>query len=202
MEMIQTIDQRILVWFERQRTPFWNGVMMEITDLGGHVALVLIVLFTFGLLLALGRRRTAAFVTGAAAGGSLLVEGIKLFAGRARPQLDIPTPLGHMPTTTSFPSGHSALSAVVYLTLALLVAGRIQGRRARIYLIGSSLLLTCAVGISRMYLGVHYPSDVLAGWTIGLIWALAGRWVEDHWVAFHERKVNLDEAAADGLSRS
>jgi undecaprenyl-diphosphatase len=195
METIQRIDREVLIWFEHQRTPFWNSVMMEVTDLGGHVALVLIVLFTFGLLLTLGRRRTAAFVTGAAAGGSLLVEGIKFFAGRARPQLDTPTPLDHMPTTSSFPSGHSALSAVVYLTLALLVAGRIQGRRTRLYLISSSLLLTCSVGVSRMYLGVHYPSDVAAGWTIGLVWALGWRWVEDHGVAFHERKVNVDETA-------
>jgi undecaprenyl-diphosphatase len=197
MELLQHIDRQTLVWFQGQRTPTWDGVMVDVTALGGHVAIILIVLFTFGLLLALGRRRTAAFVTGAAIGGALLVEAIKTLIGRARPQLGTPPPLVHIPTTSSFPSGHSALSAIVYLTLALLVAGRIQGRRARVYLIGSSLLLTCAIGISRMYLGVHYLSDVLAGWAIGLTWALAWRWVEDHWVRFHERKVILESTPKD-----
>jgi undecaprenyl-diphosphatase len=194
MNFITGTDHQVLSWFQAHHTPFWNFVMLDITALGGHVAITLLALFTFGMLSALRRYRTAIFVASAVISGALLVELIKILIGRARPTLDIP-PLVQLPTTSSFPSGHSALSAVVYLTLALLVAGRLEGRRARAYLITCSLLLTFAIGLSRMYLGVHYLSDVLAGWTIGLAWALGGRWVEDHWVRLREHKVNMGESS-------
>jgi undecaprenyl-diphosphatase len=100
-----------------------------------------------------------------------------------------------LPHSASFPSGHSMLSAVVYLTAALLVANRLQGRRLHAYLIGWSLLLAFLIGISRLYLGVHYFTDVVAGWIGGLIWALFCRWVEDHWATFRERAVAVDEGS-------
>jgi undecaprenyl-diphosphatase len=86
--------------------------------------------------------------------------------------------------TSSFPSGHSMLSAVVYLTGGALLAVVHAARRVRVYLIGCSILVTLLVGASRVYLGVHWPSDVLAGWSAGAAWASAC-WLAAHW--FQER---------------
>jgi undecaprenyl-diphosphatase len=195
MHFLTNCDQTIGSWFATHRTPIGIAVMRDITALGGHTVLSLIVVFTIGFLVALRRRRTAAFVLIAVLGGSLLSESIKLLIGRERP---VPTDQELMvllPHSASFPSGHSMLSAVVYLTAALLVAGRLQGRRLHAYLIGWSLFLAFIIGISRLYLGVHYFTDVVAGWIGGLIWALFCRWLEDHWVTFRERAVAVDEGS-------
>ncbi len=191
MSFLKTLDQATLIWLQNHRTEWLDSIMVEITALGGHVVLPLVVVFTIGMLLALRRYQTAGFVLAVVVGGCLAVECVKLLVNRDRPHLDLPPPIVRLPHTSSFPSGHSALSAVVYLTLALLVAGRVQGRRVHAYLIGVSLLLTFLVGVSRMYLGVHYLTDVVAGWIGGLAWALAWRWIETHWVRFRERAVDI-----------
>ena len=72
----------------------------------------------------------------------------------------------------SFPSGHAALSAVCYLTLGVLLAQTQASRTLRIYFIATAMVLTLLVGVTRIYLGVHYPTDVLAGWCFGIAWAL------------------------------
>ncbi len=191
MELLRACDHAVLDWMQAHRTGVEDAIMLDITALGGRVLLSLVVLFTIGLLLALRRYQTAAFVLAAVVSGMILVETVKLAIGRSRPELAARPAVVAPPASASFPSGHSALSAVVYLTLALLVAGRMQGRRVRIYVITSSLVVTFLVGISRLYLGVHYLTDVAAGWLIGLIWALAWRWIEGHWVRFRERAVDV-----------
>jgi undecaprenyl-diphosphatase len=75
-------------------------------------------------------------------------------------------------TTSSFPSAHSMLSAVVYLTLGALLARTSNRYRHKVYFLGIAVVVTGLIGFSRVYLGAHYPTDVLAGWGVGLIWAL------------------------------
>jgi undecaprenyl-diphosphatase len=75
--------------------------------------------------------------------------------------------------TSSFPSGHSLNAAVVYLTLGSMLAGLSREPRLKLYFFGVAMLLTFLVGVSRVYMGVHYPTDVLAGWCAGMAWALS-----------------------------
>jgi undecaprenyl-diphosphatase len=187
MEFLLTVDGTIQSWFTAHRTPLGTTLMRDITALGGHAVLALIVFFTIGLLVALGRRRTAIFVLAAVLGGVVLNDAAKSVIGQPRPEVTDPTLAQFLPHNASFPSGHSLLAAVVYPTLALIVAGRLKGKRIAAYLVASSLLLAFLIGISRLYLGVHFFSDVIAGWVTGLAWALACRRLENRWLAAAER---------------
>jgi undecaprenyl-diphosphatase len=106
------------------------------------------------------------FATGSGAIVSLLLK-----SAFARPRPDFVPHLSAV-YTSSFPSGHSMLSAVVYLTLGSLVAAGLRTRKLKVYVLSVAVFLSIFVGASRVYLGVHYPTDVLAGWLAGLVWAL------------------------------
>jgi undecaprenyl-diphosphatase len=149
--------------------PLWLRVVMrDITGLGGGTQLTLLVLTAAGLLIARQAIRTALLLVVATASGGFLVALLKDRFGRPRPTL-----VDHLVEvhSASFPSGHAANSAIVFLTIATLVARVETTRRERIYTLAIAMLLTLLVGISRVYLGVHWPSDVLAGWLLGAGWA-------------------------------
>lgn len=151
--------------------PHWlKGVVVNISSLGSNVVLALVALVVIGFLIVSGRRAAALFVAIATGGGALLSVALKAEFVRPRPEL-----VAHLVqvNTTSFPSGHSLGSAVTYLTLGLLLARFQPQWRVRIYLVGVAMLLTLLIGVSRVYLGVHWPTDVLAGWSIGAAWAIA-----------------------------
>lgn len=150
--------------------PSWvEELMRDLTALGS-MGLLTIITLAVSAFLALERKTHAAlFVLLAVGGGVLLSTLLKLGFDRPRPDL---VPHGSTVYTASFPSGHAMLAAVVYLTLGALLA-RVQPRRLlKLYLLGLAILLTVAVGASRVYLGVHWPTDVVAGWAIGAAWAL------------------------------
>jgi undecaprenyl-diphosphatase len=191
MQEIQAMDRAIVLWFQHHHGPLRDIIMIDLTTLGGHAVIVLVILFTIGLLVALRRYQTAVFVFLTAVAGAALLEGLKVAIGRERPSPDLIEHLIPEPYTASFPSGHSMFSAIVYPTLALVLSARISDRRVRAYLIAWSLGLTVLIGVSRVYLGVHYATDVLAGWSVGVLWAIAWRWVEMHWMRFRERAVDI-----------
>jgi undecaprenyl-diphosphatase len=152
--------------------------MRDITALGSAPTLVIAVLAVVGFL-ALAKAWRPAIFTLAACGGGLVVSSLlKYTVDRPRPDL---APHGNLIYTSSFPSGHSMMSAVVYLTLAALVARLMEKKRLKSYVLGIAMALTLLVGISRIYLGVHWPSDVLAGWAAGAAWAL-GCWLVARWI--------------------
>lgn len=148
--------------------PPWLAEMArDVTALGSASLLWLLTVAVLGFLWLAGRRRTTLFVGIAVGGGELLTELLKSAFDRPRPAYsDIYV------VTSSFPSGHSMMSAVTYLTLGALLARVLPRRRLRAYVLILAALISVAVGASRVYLGVHWPTDVLAGWTAGAFWAL------------------------------
>lgn len=141
----------------------------DITALGSFGVLGLVIGIVCGYLAITGRQRAAVFVLVAVVTGVLASHGLKLAFDRARPDLAA----HHAQVfTRSFPSGHSMLSAVVYLTLGSLLARLHASWRAKAFLLGAAVLLAVLVGLSRLLLGVHWPTDILAGWAIGGSWAL------------------------------
>ena len=140
----------------------------DVTGLGGYVILTLLTLSAILYLLMAHKRHAALLVLVAIGGGMLLSTALKFGFERPRPDL---VPHDTRVYTASFPSGHAMLSAVTYLTLGALLARVQQRRRIKAFLLGLAVILTLGVGVSRVYLGVHWPSDVLAGWCVGAAWA-------------------------------
>ncbi len=141
----------------------------DLTALGGVTVLLLVTLAVVGYLLLVRKFAAMWLVLIAVVGGQLLSTLLKFFIDRPRPDL-----VPHLSAvyTTSFPSGHSMMSAVVYLTLGSLLARIVPSRAVKFYFIAVALIVTFLVGVSRVYMGVHWPTDVLAGWTAGLVWAI------------------------------
>jgi len=150
--------------------PAWlEEAALEITALGSFAVLGLIVLAAIVWLLLIRKPGSALLVAVSVGGGVLLSSLLK--SGFARPRPDL-APHADVVHTLSFPSGHAMSAAVVYLTLGALLARTQPHRRLKIYLASVGVVVTVLVGISRVYLGVHWPTDVLAGWCVGSAWAL------------------------------
>jgi len=150
--------------------PHWLPYsMIDVTSLGSVTVLTLITVLAVAFLVAVRKHTTAIFVAIAVSSGALVGSALKSLFFRARP--DVVPHLVHV-SSASFPSGHAMNSAVVYLTLATLLARSQQAVRVRIFLLATAIFLTMLVGISRVFLGVHWPSDVVAGWSVGAAWAV------------------------------
>lgn len=176
--------------------PWMREVGRDITALGGVAVLLLVVLFVAGYLLMVRAYHAMWLVLAASLGGLLLSSGLKELVDRPRPGV----PHFAYVYTSSFPSGHSMLSAVVYLTLGSLLTRLAPKRRVKIYFLAVALLLTFLVGLSRVYMGVHYPTDVLAGWTAGLVWALLC-WLVARYLQRRGKVEKDEEVAAQAESR-
>ena len=151
--------------------PAWVQEMArDITSLGSYVVLGLVLSAVVGYLLLIGKRASAALVVGSVLSGMVLSNLLKLGFERPRPDL---VPHAARVFTASFPSGHALLSAVTYLTLGALLTRTQSSWRVKFFFMALAVALTLLIGTSRVYLGVHYPTDVLAGWTVGAAWAFA-----------------------------
>lgn len=166
----QVFDEWMIRWLRDHEGPAWlQEVGRDLTALGGVAVMVGVTLAVAGYLL-LRRMYHAMWLVLIATGGGLILSTVlKYFIARDRPSLVEHRSIVY---TSSFPSGHSMLSAVVYLTLGSLLARIMPGRVLKLYFLFLAMVLTFLVGVSRVYLGVHWPTDVLAGWCGGLVWAL------------------------------
>jgi undecaprenyl-diphosphatase len=149
--------------------PTWlHEVGRDATALGGVFVLTLMTFAVAGYLVIVRKFHAMWLVLGATFGGLVLSTILKNMFNRERPSVVPHLSIVH---TSSFPSGHSMLSAVVYLTLGVMLSRLVPNRAAKIYFLVLAMLLSFIIGISRVYMGVHYPTDVLAGWTAGCVWA-------------------------------
>lgn len=172
---MEAFDRFILMLFRDPANPdevigpaWMHEMVRDITALGSFALLGLLVLAVCSYLYLARMRSAALFVLVSVLGGTLMSTLLKMGYNRPRPDL---TTMSEQ-FTASFPSGHAMLSAVTFLTLGALLARFAPTRPLQILSIGGAILLTLLVGLSRLYMGVHYPSDILAGWCLGSAWAL------------------------------
>lgn len=159
--------------------PAWlREAARDLSALGGPTVLTLLVLLVIGYLLLNRQPRMALFLVACIGGGSAVAAVLKQIFVRERPHV-----VPHLAevTSASFPSGHSMVSSVVYLTLGALIARTMAHRHEKLYFILAALLLSFLVGVSRVFLGVHFPTDVLGGWAAGTGWALLC-WMVTYWL--------------------
>lgn len=189
-------DEWMLLWFREAddpsalRGPEWlEETVRDITALGGPTVLTIVTVGISGFFLLRRQFQPLLLMLGTVIGGAFLVDGLKELYERTRPEMT-----AHLveEASHSFPSGHSTMATVVYLSLAVMLAQFQKKRRMRVYIVGYAALLAFMIGISRVILGVHYPSDVAAGWTVGVLWASLGWFVA--WF-LKRRRPALEESA-------
>ena len=189
------LDQRITLALRssanppRPIGPAWvQEAARDVTSLGSIIVVVLTTVAVTGYLFLVHKPGVAWLMLLAVAGGIGLNNLLKLLFPRGRPE--VVTPAARV-FTTSFPSGHATLSAIAYLTIGALLSRAFPAATLSVYFMALAVLLTALVGSSRVYLGVHYPTDVLAGWCIGAAWAIFC-WVLMVWLQ-RQGRVELSE---------
>lgn len=170
------IDTKILMFMRdpSDRNVLWGPgwfqeMMRDITGLGGIGILTLITIACAIYFFIIRKANLAFYILVSVGTGVLFSNFLKSYFDRPRPDL---VPYGSIIYTASLPSGHALMSAVVYLTLGAIIAETQSSRSVKIYILSIATMISVLVGISRVYLGVHWPSDVLAGWLAGVSWAL------------------------------
>lgn len=173
--------------------PAWlEEAARDVTALGSYSVLGIVVTAVIAYLLLIRREGAALWVLASVVGGALLSNVLKHGFDRPRPDLVAHAAKVFSP---SFPSGHATLSAVTFLTLGALLASLHDSRRLKMFFLGIAIVITVMVGVTRVYLGVHYPTDVLAGWCVGAGWA-AICWTVFHWL---QQRGTLRPAAHDAI---
>jgi len=173
------IDERILLTLRAQADaatphgPAWLQAMArDVTSLGSAFVLGTLGFVVVGFLMLAGKRRTSLLVLMSTVSGTLTMLLLKQAFDRPRPSLLV---RGDHAMAASFPSGHAMVSTLVYLTLAALITRLLPSTVLKLYVLAVALLLSVLIGLSRIYLGMHWPTDVMAGWAAGATWALGSR---------------------------
>ncbi len=185
----QAFDQMVLHWMQpvagAPRGPWWlHEAAADLTSLGGISVLTLFALVALVFLLILRKRLSAFLLVVGLAGGVALSEGLKAMFERQRP------PAAYQAVETlnaSFPSGHALLSTAFYLTVAVLLTRAFPKKRVKAWVLGVGITFALIVGMTRVYLGAHWASDVMGGWCIGAAWAMA-LWLVSYAVERRQRR--------------
>jgi undecaprenyl-diphosphatase len=171
----QMFDRQVLNWLQpvagEPRGPWWlHEAAADLTSLGGISVLTLFAVVAFSFMLIQRKRLSALLLVVGLIGGVALSEGLKALFERERP------PVAYQAVETlnaSFPSGHALLSTVFYLTLGVMLTRAFPRRRLKAFVLGAAILIALLIGLTRVYLGAHWASDVIAGWCAGAAWAMA-----------------------------
>lgn len=195
--MTESLDRAILLALRSSEDPadawgppVFEQTAAEITALGGYPILTVIAILVMCSLWLVQKRGAAVFLALALIGGSILSSGLKQLFSRIRPDL-----VEHMDRTftSSFPSGHATLSMLTLLTLAAIVVRFVPHHGMRVFAILAAFLLALVIGASRVYLGVHWPSDVVAGWSLGIGWA-GSCWLVAHYLSRERQGMPLGKS--------
>ena len=168
--------------------PLLQESLRDFTALGGYAVLILVSVLFAGFAWVELSRGVCWFFSGTVWGGYFLAVAVKLLVQRERPEV-VPY-LSLARGSTSFPSAHAMMSVIVYGSIGLLLSARVRDRHLQRLFTVSPLLLSVLVGISRVFMGVHYPTDVLAGWALGLLWTWAAFRLRERWGAGRVEGVN------------
>jgi undecaprenyl-diphosphatase len=163
------IDRAILVWVAGLRAPPLTVVMVGVTTLGSPRPFTVLTLVALAILIALRDRRGVIHLAAAGLGTWILETATKGLLERARPTEVVPLV---QVSGYSYPSGHALAAASLYLTMAIVAGRYLRGRASKVLLIAGAFALITMIAVSRVYLGVHYPSDVVSGISLGTAWAL------------------------------
>ena len=172
---VNALDQLTLSFLQAPATfsgkPPWMQVLTrDLPALGGFTVLVMVLIFATAMMLIYRQRRQAAIFALTVVLSQALTEGLKTIIARPRPAL---LSYHDVVYSSSFPSGHATMSTVVYLTLGIIAGRALLRPGARYLVLGAAIALILAIGITRIELGVHWPTDVLAGWMLGSVIALS-----------------------------
>jgi undecaprenyl-diphosphatase len=148
--------------------PWVEEMARDVTSLGSYVFLGFVLVATVGYLLLIGKRPLAALMAVSVLGGTLVNTALKYGFDRPRPDLQHAARV----FTPSFPSAHATLATITFLTLGVLLTRSTTDWRLKAYFTSVAVIMTVTVGFSRVYLGLHFASDVVAGWILGAAWAL------------------------------
>ena len=165
---VTTLDDAIMTWVVAHRSDTLNRIAVDVTALGSGTLVALFSMTAFFVLIVVRDARGALHILLALAGSTLMIAGLKGFLAR-------PRPFGHRLVEAggySYPSGHAVSAAVLYVTLALVGSRHFKGPAYRRILIALAVAATVLVASSRVYLGVHYPTDVTSGTALGAGWAV------------------------------
>lgn len=195
MESLEALDIGTFYWFQSSHQDWLTPIMVVLTHIGNAKTVIAVLgVILVGLFLKRQYTMAAALLTSALLGLGINYA-VKNMVQRARPDLAEEQQLVREPTTFSFPSGHSGNSMSTYFGAALLFARRFKVRRRQVLLPSAAFLLCLAIGISRLYLGVHWLTDVLAGWSLGLACALFACWID------RRRPVTIAQPTIDPAER-